>query len=259
MQNIQGIHDDHHLTDARIIKDAANRLDISILGLIETNLNWNKGNLQQRIKTAFNPRSHHRQSSMNPTDTEQSTYLPGGTATIVNEPWTSKTSSTTDPTGMGRWSEISLQGRNHKSITIITAYRVCINNSGTHDDNTAFSQQWKHLLSTNNTSPDPRKEIFNDLTNRITALRERKSEVIILIDANEHMYQRSKGRLPKWVQDNQLIDIHALRHDSADEPETQKRGTHRIDFIFISPPLIPFITASGILPYNTLGKGDHRP
>ena len=76
----------------------------------------------------------------------------------------------------------------HKSITILTVYRVCINNKNEHDNNTAYSQQWRHLVSVTKPNPDPRKEILDDLTNRITELRQRQSEIIILLDANEHTF-----------------------------------------------------------------------
>ena len=79
-----------------MINDAANKMHIDIIGLIETNLNWNKSNLKQRLKMAFSPRAHHQQSSL--VSTEPSTYQPGGTAMIVHEPLSARTTSNIDPT-----------------------------------------------------------------------------------------------------------------------------------------------------------------
>ena len=258
-QNIQGITDDPLFTDARMIRDAADESRVDILCLIETNINWNKPNIKNRFKIALrdNRHSHYQFSSCTQDDTSTS-YLPGGTCMIIQQPWSTKATSTTDPSGMGRWTEITLQGRRDKQITILTAYRVCERADTSHDDNTYHSQQWRHMITNEIPNPDPRQATLDDLSKRISELHQRNHAIILNIDANEHMYQTRNSKLPQWIQTNQLIDIHATLHGFTDEPETYKRGSHRIDFTLISHNLLEYITAAGILPYNTLGKGDHR-
>ena len=50
-----------------------------------------------------------------------------------------------DPTGMGRWISITINGHNKIKVTIIYAYRVCLTTIKTAEPNTAFCQQWDML------------------------------------------------------------------------------------------------------------------
>ena len=66
-----------------------------------------------------------------------------------------------DDTKQGRWSFLTLEGKNGRKFTIITAYRVCKgNHKGTK---TAYQQQWVLQREVGIENPDPREEILHDL------------------------------------------------------------------------------------------------
>jgi hypothetical protein len=76
--------------------------------------------------------------------------------------------SGSDPHGLGCWSFIRLHGKDGKSITIVTAYRVCIKaHIGKPGTSTAFHQEWHLLRLSGSTNPDPRRSFITDLTSEI--------------------------------------------------------------------------------------------
>jgi hypothetical protein len=55
----------------------------------------------------------------------QSSHQPGGTLTAIVDNWSSRIRGKgQDPFGLGRWSYISLKGKQDQVITIISAYRI---------------------------------------------------------------------------------------------------------------------------------------
>ena len=100
------------------------------------NLNWNRSDIKNRFKAALKDTRHTHYIFSCCTQPEGNTsYLPGGTCMIMHQPWSTKATSSVDPSGMGKWSEINIQGKQNRQITIITTYRVCSTTSNTHDDN----------------------------------------------------------------------------------------------------------------------------
>ena len=77
----------------------------------------------------------HSHSTTSETEIEWSDiYKPGGTAIITLPPFSSSiTTSGSDPTRLGRWSYITISGRDNNKLSIISTYRVCqpsITNAG---------------------------------------------------------------------------------------------------------------------------------
>ena len=149
---------------------------------------------------------------------------------------------------MGRWSTIKLQGKQNKYIAIVTAYRVAQSSITQCGPYTAFAQQWHHAKRNNVSSPQPRNDTLNDLQKYIQAQQNQHGDIILAIDANAHVMDNNQ-QLATWIANLGLIDIHTHLHDSANEPPTHIRGSKRIDYIFCSPPLIPYIIHAGILPF----------
>jgi hypothetical protein len=56
-----------------------------------------------------------------------------------------------------------------------------------------------------------------------------------------------------------LIDILSIQHSECPFPPTYNRGKKRIDYMLISASLREAVIRSGILPYNSIFSGDHRP
>jgi hypothetical protein len=78
-----------------------------------------------------------------------------------------------------------------------------------------------------------------------------------MMDANEAM-GKDKNGFSTVASDCDLIDVHTSRHNEAATTATYARGTKKIDYILITPELLPLVTRSGMLPFYTGKHTDHR-
>jgi hypothetical protein len=69
-----------------------------------------------------------------------------------------------------------------------------------------------------------------------------------MMDANEAMGKDKRGVSTITSKCN-LINIHTAKHHEAAITATYARGTQKIDYILISPELLPLIRRSGLLPF----------
>jgi len=60
------------------------------------------------------------------------------------------------------------------------------------------------------------------------------------------------------MHEHELVDIHMALHDLDTEIPTYNRGTKRIDYIFGTNNIIPYVVKGGILPYHFITHTDHR-
>ena len=67
------------------------------------------------------------------------------------------------------------------------------------------------------------------------------------------------GILDTLLRSTGLVNVLAHHQPASQYPATYNRGRKRIDLILVSASLLPAATCSGILPYNFLFQGDHRP
>mmetsp|Transcript_21357 Transcript_21357/g.30579 ORF Transcript_21357/g.30579 Transcript_21357/m.30579 type:complete len:129 (+) Transcript_21357:432-818(+) len=102
---------------------------IALIGLAETNREWNKPELQTQLREA----THKIWSAsviQTSTSSEQfeDNYKPGGTATIVcKDHWTCRLlEKREDPWGLGRWSCLLLSGKKSRKVLWVNGYRVCL-------------------------------------------------------------------------------------------------------------------------------------
>jgi hypothetical protein len=136
--------------------------------IAETNLNWHHSQHKASMRHCLhrNWKFSRFQSSV-PEEQFLGNYQPGGTATIITDQWTSRIiKSGMDPSGLGRWSYITLRGKSDTSICIITAYQVC--NDRYTGPKTAYQQQKRHLAAIFRTQQtvatlDPYKQFIYDL------------------------------------------------------------------------------------------------
>jgi hypothetical protein len=260
----------------------SHEIGVGALCLTETNLNWHHSQHNFALRRCLhrNWQSSKFQTSI-PEEKFLSNYQPGGTATIIVDRWTSRVlSSGMDPFGLGRWSYVTLRGKSDTSICIITAYRVC--NDRYTGPKTAYQQQKRQLsfIFTDQNKQvhiDPYKQFILDLQSWISSLQAQGTQIILCLDNNEELLpnkgqliplqQSSKpvvhpkhdGTLETLVRSTGLTDVLRHHHPSPTYPPTYNRGKKRIDLILVSTSLLPSITRSGILPYNSVFQGDHRP
>jgi hypothetical protein len=73
------------------------------------------------------------------------------------------------------------------------------------------------------------------------------------------MSKTHDGKLATLVASCGLKDPLALQHQDRPFPASYFRGKNRIDFIFVTPRLLPAVERSGSLPYYSMFQGDRRP
>jgi hypothetical protein len=198
---------------------------------------------------------HHSTHSTSTAAPRTGRYLPGGTTTsVLGEQSSRVIQSGTDNTGMGRYSWVTLQGKENRTITMISAYRVC--STKTPGPFTAYSQQ-AHIMSLRgNTNPDPRQETIQDLTDLIQKKQELGHQIVLSIDANEDIQQNPKNTtgLQTLIQKTDLIDTSMILPNLAD---TRNTGS-KIDYMLVSPAIVPAIERIGWYEYNAFAPSDHR-
>ena len=77
------------------------------------------------------------------------------------------------------------------------------------------------------------------------------------MDANEPM-GKDKNGVSTIASDCNLIDVHASKHNETLTKATYARGTKKIDYMLITPELLPLVKRCGMLPFYTGIHTDHR-
>lgn len=135
---------------------------IDILGLAETNIAWHTLGTQNQLKTQMRRANSQCKTcaSSAPYIPDKTLYLPGGTCMVTLGPITTRViEAQEEPTDLGRWCHITLQGKDKRLLKIICGYRVGQTNRGL---NTAFNQQYCILARTqdNQTHVRPSSQIW---------------------------------------------------------------------------------------------------
>jgi hypothetical protein len=227
---------------------------IDILGTSETNVNWNE-KIRHHVRNIcqkYNKTAHISTSSS--IEQTKTTYQPGGTATLlIGNLIGRSTGSITDNSGMGRWSGFRLKTNiNNQHLNVLTVY-CPTKTMGIH---TCYQQQCEILKEKGNKHPDPRQQLLDDLAKLINQYNRQNDKTIIMMDANEGLYN-TNSKISTFLAQTQLIQ---LINNPQYYPPTHKRGSQCIDFIFGSPYLQDHIHQSGITPYfeDPYPLTDHR-
>jgi hypothetical protein len=142
-------------------------------------------------------------------------------------------------------------------LIVITAYCVCEANISTIGASTAYHQQWHLIRHKGDPNPQPRKQLITDLITEIQKWQRSGADIILGGDFNEKLGDSPEG-LARLITKCELVDPHAANHGTAQEPSTYSRGTKRLDYVFISPRVLPFIQHCGIDPFHQIIFTDHR-
>jgi hypothetical protein len=252
-QNVNGIRSYNSWAPWANACNSLNDLQVDIFGIAETNLKWNT-RLQETARSICQRHYHSAllsvSSSTDPTRTE---YQPGGTATIITNKWTGRsTTSIHDHSGLGRWSGFKLRRNNNKHLNILTIYQPTISTGF----QTCYQQHTNILRNKGITSPNPRKQLLSDLTHTINLMNTEGDFTIIMMDANEGLHERGSS-LPIFLARNNLIPLIQQSHSY---PPSHSKGSYCIDFIFGSPELLPYIQQSGYTSFfeHPWPSTDHR-
>ena len=258
LQNVNGLRCLSDCDKTPNIAREADAYEADIIGLVETNTDWKYGTTKEMTYKHWNRYYDHIKISTSSSNLSfGSIYQPGGTMTIVASPYAGRATTFQDESGLGRWTETEIIGKDNRTVCIFNVYAVGKNKIGTCGPMTSYFQQWMLLNKDSNTRVDPRDKLFQDLGQTIQERQTARKEVIIMIDANDSL-QNPNSKFTKWVHDMNLIDVHCNLHGTDDEPATYSRGTTRIDYFLATERINEYITEAGILPLHEFAVSDHR-
>ena len=182
---------------------------------------------------------------------------PGGTGILTMNEFPGKMIERgTDPWKMGRWSYITLSGKDGGSnLTIITGYRVG-KRSSSPGASTAWTQQ-RTLLCKNDRNEEPHQAFLTDLKKWLTNPKFAGNEILLMLDANEQWDENSE--MKKFSDEMNLSNINKAFQLKPTHPNIiyPSRST-TIDFCLGSANIIEHITYAGSTPYDLDILGDHR-
>ena len=248
---------DPKLARVRCIDELRKRVQADILGLCETNCAWHVAGRDRQFHQLFGPgEDRMSRAACNKNDRWPPKSQYGGTALMAFGRLSGFSGgSGEDETKLGRWSWIRFKG-DGKSVVMVSAYRPvkpsCVRRRGTdlHDHlGTVWEQHVRHF---GDPDVDPRKRFDEDLLAELTRFRDVGDEIILMIDANQHIYDGKFGRALR--SDLQMIDAY-FRLYAASAPNSHHTGRNPIGGIFTSPGIdieAVFVGRHG------LGQGDHR-
>ena len=259
-QNVHGLTHSTTLEDYRYYHQCLQALSVDVVGLAETNTCWSHHHLSADFRQATH--RFYRQSkicfgavspSVDPCS-QTETFQSGGNVTAVLGSLSSRVSgpNITDATGLGRWSGITLEGRNAQKLSIITAYRVCKGSPQRAPLGSSFLREYEYFRGIQHTSVNPRRQFFVDLQQTILSLQESGHGVLLMLDANSTIDERD---FSVFVASCGFHDLHSL-----DSPPSTYIGSadRRIDFIFGCDEALQHVIRSGTLAYTEGPQSDHR-
>jgi hypothetical protein len=120
------------------------------------------------------------------------------------------------------------------------------------------TQHQTMLLARGVENPNPRKQFIDDL---ITQFQETCDDInnyfMLSLDANANLGNDKEG-LDKLVEECNLVDVYTTMNQDYTEFPTQQRGSRKIDYMFCTRNLIPYIVKSGYIRFNDGFDSDHR-
>jgi hypothetical protein len=284
LQNPKGLKLQNDIEDFALGTQICHTLGAGVICLSETNVNWNQSyqvhRVQQIVRDLWN--TTFLQPSQHP-ESFRSQCQRGGTLQILTDRWVSRLQSKgVDPYGLGRWSYMTLRGKEKSLVTFITAYQVCKATFDNTGDSTAFHQQFRSILSHYNThnissKPDPHKQFILDLQAWLEMLISEGHSIVLSLDGNEDTTNFTGNFYPLDYQEGRFI--RAPQHDDSiatlcctcglkdvlttqhkpPYPSTYARSKNRLDYICVSADILSAVQRSGVLPLYSIYMGDHTP
>ena len=255
--NVKGISQLHNYYEFEMLMDYMENMQVDIAGVTEMNLDLNKKETSNTLKKILKKLDRNAMASFSASKhrpKKDAVRKMGGTATIVRGNWSGRIIEVGQEK-LGRWSYLTLTGKNNKKIKFITCYRVC-QSSKEIGPGSIRTQQEMDILKDSGEIVDPRKKILSDLEVYIQQEHGKGYQIILMGDLNEDL-QNSKN-IAKFLGATGLYNIHKEMHKEA-LPNTHDRGKYCIYIIAISESIPKeAIIRSGILPFYSAFPSDHR-
>lgn len=103
----------------------------------------------------------------------------------------------------------------------------------------------------------PRQAFIQDLQSFIQQIQHDGEDVILAGNFNEDITTPDAG-MNQLATTYCLVDLFSLRLGTTKSPSTYQRGSRRIDYLLMSPSLLPAVKAAGYDPVGYLLPSDHR-
>ncbi|KAL7569758.1 hypothetical protein ACA910_005702 [Epithemia clementina (nom. ined.)] len=244
------------------------RFSVDALCLYEINLDTHQPGISRSLFSACKnilPNSRLVTTSSSIPSTKS--FKTGGTLAVAIGNSSGRVIDTgTDP--LGRWSYLTFACKNHRKLTLISAYQVCLQPSSSSLSTTstppipsrmpsltAYAQQVSLLRQANRTCT-PRQAFIEDLTALIAQLRMQDCGILLTGDFNEPLGTSPDG-MTGLCADLHLTDL-MLHLTGRDEFPTYQRGSTRIDYILCDPWIADTAQVGVYEPFQYRTKGDHR-
>ena len=155
-----------------------------------------------------------------------------------------------DPSGLGRWAWLLLEGKQNHRLRVISVYRP-VDSVG---PDTVCSQHQRYLFQTHR-DDHPRKALYSDLFEEVTKWKNQGDHIVIGIDANEDV---RKGDTSDTFRALGMREMILRAHGHRSPPATCNKNKNRepIDGIFATPGLR--LVAGGYSSFDSGCPSDHR-
>ena len=255
--NTNGISYKNNYLEWMLTLQQLEEYQVDVACLVETNLDTNKPSVRRDLKEKmrnFDKFAKLTTSSSKESHTETA-FKPGGTCVMARGNWAGRVTAMGQDE-LGRWSFITMEGRQGKKVTFIAFYRVCKKNSE-NGKTTIRIQQERDLFNARKSQKDPREVILVDLENEIRKKQNEGHEIIIFGDINDEV--RDSTRVKEFLESCDLINVMTEKHPNHILPTTYDRGSKCLDLMGMSKSIDPrAIHKCGILPFYHGMPSDHR-
>ena len=260
IQNLNGINWDKSGGKWPYICEMLATIQADVACFTEINTDVNNYTVRKQMETICQRQFQQNSLIMSTSKYKSPTlYKPGGTAVLAMNAITTKIKSHTRDR-MGRWSSLCFTTRPNQKLRVISAYQVCHNSRP--GPNTAAAHQIAHIiedapLETTRSRQTPRESFIQELQSFITQAQLSGEDIILAGDFNEEMGNETSG-MDRLATTCSLIDLFSVRTGTQTLPSTYQRGSKRLDYILISPRLLPTVLAAGYDPFGYRLPSDHR-
>jgi len=254
LHNIQLMPENSRHYKSRQLIDHISNAELDVLLMNEAGLNWKKVSADNQWVERTTDKLHgskvilaHNTTELAITDTIQ---YEGVGIIATQELAHCIIDLGHNPTNLGRWAWIQIQGKEGHTTRIATAYRPWESPGAS----TVFHQHARGLAQ-----QDDHRNLINalieDLHKAINAWKAVGDHIIIGMDANEDVWV---GQFHDTFKRLGLREAILDRHSNQSPPATQNRNTKRqpIDDIWVSRCIS--ISAGGYLPFGDACPSDHR-
>ena len=231
--------------------DVMDTLGIDVMALGETNRNLSHDqritlNAMMRLKFG------HGITASASCKNKEIGYLPGGTAMLARGRVSGRIEKRVSDE-LGRFNYMTFRGKDDTGVIMINMYRVCQKKGSKTGPDTAYMQQIEGLREKGIKNPDPRSQIFTDVTEIIKEWAELGYHPMVMGDMNADYNDED---FKKFIQENGLNDL-IKENNKGPPPKTYSRGKKRIDYILGDDYVANAVVKSGALASQEGVLSDH--